>query len=299
MMRKYNLRLASCLAVILSLVVACDMGTQSPTTPQPELAQPSANNVPGAAEEAESSNATDADADERPVVAETLPYAEVGEQLVYGYFAFPADMVGPLPGMIVIHERWGLDDGVRTQAERVAAQGYVVLAVDLFTGKTATDITGARPLMVEVLENPENAEENIRQAYQFLIDSSEAPAIGALGWSFGGGWVLNAALLFPDELDAAVIYYGQVSDDKARLGPLNVPVLGLFGGKDRGVTSDTVNAFEAALETLEKEYEIQIYPDAGHAFADPTAPTYNADAADQAWLATVDFLNRYLVEGAE
>lgn len=299
MMRKYKLRLAICVPAILLLLAACDMATQSPATPPPQAAQPSADNVPGAAEENQSSGANDADPVERPVVAETLPYAEVGERLVYGYFAFPADMVGPLPGMIVIHERWGLDDGVRAQAERVAAQGYVVLAVDLFAGNTATDIASARPLMVQVLENPENAEENIRQAYQFLIDSSEAPAIGALGWSFGGGWALNAALLFPDELDAAVIYYGQVSDDRERLGALNVPVLGLFGEKDRGVTSETVKEFAAALEALEKDYEIQIYPDAGHAFADPNAPTYNADVADQAWSATVDFLNRHLVEGAE
>lgn len=299
MMRKYKLRLAICVPAILLLLAACDMAAQSPATPPPQAAQPSADNVPGAAEENQSSGANDADPGDRPVVAETLPYAEVGEQLVYGYFAFPADMVGPLPGMIVIHERWGLDDGVRAQAERVAAQGYVVLAVDLFAGNTATDIASARPLMVQVLENPENAEENIRQAYQFLIDSSEAPAIGALGWSFGGGWALNTALLFPDELDAAVIYYGQVSDDRERLGALNVPVLGLFGEKDRGVTSETVKEFAAALEALEKDYEIQIYPDAGHAFADPNAPTYNADVADQAWSATVDFLNRHLVEGAE
>ena len=299
MMRKYNLRLAIYLPAILMLLAACDMATQSPATPPPEAAQPGTENVAGAAEESQSSDANDADPEERPVVAETLPYAEVGEQLVYGYFAFPADMVGPLPGMIVIHERCGLDDGVRAQAERVAAQGYVVLAVDLFAGDTATDVASARPLMVQVLENPENAEENIRQAYQFLIDSSEAPAIGALGWSFGGGWALNTALLFPDELDAAVIYYGQVSDDRERLGTLNVPVLGLFGERDRGITSATVNEFEAALEALDKEYEIQIYPDAGHAFADPNAPTYTAEVAEQAWAATVDFLTRHLVEGAE
>lgn len=302
MMQKIKLRLAIFIPMILVFVAACDMATQSPSAPPPEAAQATAGNDPGAGEETETSspnNADDVDADERPVVAETLPYAEVGEQLVYGYFAFPADMVGPLPGMLVIHERWGLDDGVRAQAERVAAQGYVVLAVDLFAGKTATDVAGARPLMVEVLENPENAEENIRQAYQFLIDSSESPTIGALGWSFGGGWTLNTALLFPDELDAAVIYYGQVSNDRERLGPLNVPILGLFGANDRGVTVAAVEEFETALEALDKEFEIQVYPDVGHAFADPNAPTYNADVADQAWSTTVDFLNRHLLEGDE
>ena len=116
--------------------------------------------------------------------------------------------------------------------------------------------------------------------------------------SFGGGWALNTALLFPDDLDAAVTYYGQVSDDKVRLEPLNVPILGLFGENDRGVTKASVTEFEATLVALEKEYEIYIFPDAGHGFADPTAPTYKADVADEAWSLAVDFLNRHLVEVA-
>ena len=76
--------------------------------------------------------------------------------------------------------------------------------------------------------------------------------------------MLNTALLFPDDLDAAVIYYGQVIDDHERLGPLNVPILGLFGERDRGVTLESVNQFEAALTSLEKDYEIEIYPGVGH-----------------------------------
>ena len=294
----HKLRLTIQLVAILSLVAACDMPTQTSTASQPEITQPGAdpNAGNGAADNSGDSGNDDG---ERAVVADTLPYAEVSEQLVYGHFAFPADMVDPLPGVIVIHERWGLDDGVRAQANRIAAQGFVVLAVDLFGGQTAADVTAARPMMVAVLENPELAEENIRQAYQFLIDTGPAPAIGVLGWSFGGGWALNTALLLPDDLDAAVIYYGQVSDDQARLEPLNVPVLGLFGARDRGVTSETVNEFEAALEALDKDYQIEIFPDAGHAFADPTASTYNADVAERAWTLVVDFLNRNLVEGAE
>jgi carboxymethylenebutenolidase len=290
----HKLRLPIHLVAILSLVAACDMPTQTSTASQPEITQPGADTNAGNDPD-DSGN----DDGERAVVADTLPYAEVSEQLVYGHFAFPADMVDPLPGVLVIHERWGLDDGVRAQANRIAAQGFVVLAVDLFGGQTAADISGARPMMVAVLENPELAEENIRQAYQFLIDTGPAPAIGALGWSFGGGWALNTALLFPDDLDAAVIYYGQVSDDQERLEPLNVPVLGLFGAKDRGVTSETVNDFETALEALDKDYQIEIFPGAGHAFADPTASNYNADVAEQAWTLTVDFLNRNLVEDAE
>lgn len=298
MMWKNKLRLAVYLGALLSLLAACDVPTQTQTAPQPENSRPGANATAGNGQANDRGGAENDDYGSA-VEAETLPYAEVGEQLVYGYFAFPADMVDPLPGVIVIHERWGLDESVRAQTNRIAAQGYVVLAVDLFGGQTATDLSDASPLMVAVLENPELAEENIRQAYKFLIDTGPAPTIGALGWSFGGGWALNTALLFPDELDAAVIYYGQVSDDEERLAPLNVPILGLFGENDRGVTSETVDEFEAVLEALDKDYEIERFADAGHAFADPAATTYNADVAEKAWTLTVDFLHRHLGGGTE
>ena len=231
---------------------------------------------------------------QRPVVAETLPYAEVDEELVYGHFVFPADMVDPLPGVIVIHEWWGLNDGIRAMADRIAAQGYVVLAVDLFRGQSVSDPAEARALMLEVVENPDPANENIRQAYDFLSTTAQAPRIGSLGWCFGGGWSLNTALLFPDELDAAVIYYGQVTDNEERLAPLNVPILGLFGAEDRGIPVETVRGFEAAMENLGKDYEIEVYPGAEHAFANPSGNNYNPAVAERAWEKTTEFLNIHL-----
>jgi len=280
------------LTLVAVFVVACDTGGGGgESAGAPAVANPPAatgrNDAPPAEQAAPP-------AEERAVVAETLPYAEVDEQLVYGHFAFPADMVDPLPGIIVIHERWGLDDGTRGLAERLAAQGYVVLAVDLFGGETADDISVARTLMLPVLENPDVANENIRQAYQFLIDTGPAPSIAALGWSFGGNWALNTALLFPDDLDAAVIYYGQVTDNEEKLRPMNVPLLGLYGENDRGVTVATVREFEQVLETLEKDYEIEIYSGAGHAFADPTSSNYNASVAEQAWTRAQNFLAEHL-----
>ncbi len=248
-------------------------------------------------EHADDSNRPSAAADiapRRPVVAETLPYAEVDEQLVYGYFAFPSDMVDPLPGIIMIHEWWGLNDGVRAMADRLAGEGYVVLAVDLFGGNTAGTPAEARELMVRVVENPDRANENIRQAYNFLRESGQAPRIASLGWCFGGGWSLNTALLFPDSLDAAVIYYGQVTDNEERLAPLEVPILGLFGENDRGIRVESVRAFEQALENLEKNYEIIVYPDVGHAFANPTGNNYNASVAEEAWQETLAFLATHL-----
>jgi carboxymethylenebutenolidase len=143
------------------------------------------------------------------------------------------------------------------------------------------------------------AKENIRQAYQFLELTAGAPSIGSLGWCFGGGWSLNTALLFPDQLDATVIYYGQVTDDEAKLEPMNVPILGIFGAEDKGIPVESVRGFEQALENLRKDYEIEVYPGVGHAFANPSGNNYNAEAADQAWQRTVAFLNRHLTSADE
>ena len=236
---------------------------------------------------------------QRAVVSETLPYAEVDEQLVRGYFVFPADMVDPLPAIIVIHEWWGLNDGVRAMADRLAGEGFIVLAVDLYGGKTAETPADARNLMVSVVENRAFAESNIRQAYDWLQNTAGAPRIGSLGWCFGGGWSLNTALLFPNDLDAAVMYYGQVIEDEAVLEPLNVPLLGLFAAEDRGIKVESVNAFAAALENLGKNYEIEIFPGVGHAFANPTGNNYNAAAAEAAWNKALAFLRLHLGVGAD
>jgi len=232
----------------------------------------------------------------RPVIAERLPYAEVNDELVYGHFAIPSDMVDPLPAIIVIHEWWGLNDNVRAMADRLAGEGYIVLAVDLFGGKVAATPEQARLLMLSVVEDPEPAAENIRQAYNFVRDTGGAPRIASLGWCFGGGWSLNTAMLFPDDLDAAVIYYGQVTDDDEKLQPINVPILGLFGDADEGIPIESVRRFEAALERLRKDFEIRVYPGVGHAFANPTGQTYNAEAAEDAWQRTLEFLSQNLGE---
>jgi carboxymethylenebutenolidase len=222
-----------------------------------------------------------------------LPYAESGDQLVYGHFAAPADVVEPLPAVILIHEWWGLNDNVRAMANRLAGEGYMVLAVDLYNGGVAESRDAARQLMLEVVEDRQAAEDNIRSAYAFL-EKAGAPRIGSMGWCFGGGWSLNTAQLFPDVLDASVIYYGQVTDDEDKLRAVSAPILGLFGAADKGISVESVEGFREALERLRKDYEIHIYPGVGHAFANPTGQNYDAETAEDAWRKTIEFLGRHL-----
>lgn len=290
--RRFLVTICAFLAMGLA---ACDSGAPEPDPAEVEAGRA---NVDAMSEEHANDTTDPSPATEvapaRPVISERLPYAEVDDELVYGHFVFPADMVDPLPAVIVIHEWWGLNDNVRAMADRLAGEGYIVLAVDLFGGSVATTGEQARQQMLRVVENPEAANENMRQAYQFVSMTAGAPRIGSLGWCFGGGWSLNAAMLFPEELDAAVIYYGQVTDDVDKLLPVSSPILGLFGAEDKGIPVDSVRRFEAALQRLRKNHEIHIYPGADHAFANPTGNAYNAEAAEDAWLKTLEFLDLHL-----
>lgn len=206
---------------------------------------------------------------------------------VKGFLARPKGAAGA-PGLVVIHEWWGLNDNVRAMARKLAALGYAALAVDLYGGQKAEDSEGARALMQAALANPGVVEENLRQAYKYL-ESRGAKKIGSIGWCFGGGWSLRTALLFPKDLDAAVIYYGRVVTEPEQLAPLEVPILGLFGALDKGIPVEGVRAFESALKGLGKKAEIHVYEGADHAFANPSGTRYNAAAAEDAWAKTVAF----------
>tara|TARA_R110002096_G_scaffold154_27_gene992 strand:+ start:7664 stop:8569 length:906 start_codon:yes stop_codon:yes gene_type:complete len=230
----------------------------------------------------------------KPVISQTMAYTEYKDELVYGYFSAPADMFEPLPAVIMIHEWWGLNDNVRAMADRLAGEGYIVFAVDLFGGKTATTPAAARVLMLEAIEDVESGRANIQAAFEFVKNTAGAPKVGSLGWCFGGGWSLTTAQLFPNDLDAAVIYYGQVTDDEELLRPVNAPILGLFAAEDTGIKVETVTAFRDTLQRLRKEHIVHIYPGVGHAFANPTGRRYDAAAASDAWVRTLDFLQEHL-----
>jgi carboxymethylenebutenolidase len=285
--------------IMLFAVAACGRSETEPSASEQAAA---VENVETMAREHAEDNAEPSAAalvePQREITAERLAYAEVDDDLVYGHFAFPSDMIEPLPAVIMFHEWWGLNDNIRAMAERLAAEGYIVLAVDLFGGKSATNPEAARQLMMRAVENRDSVTSNIQQAYAFVTQTAGAPRVASLGWCFGGGWSLNTALMFPEELDAAVIYYGQVTDDEDRLSPLQVPILGLFGSEDRGIKLESVRGFEGALERLGKNYEIQVYEGAGHAFANPSGNNFNAEYAEDAWNRTLEFLSAHLLAGS-
>jgi carboxymethylenebutenolidase len=228
------------------------------------------------------------------VTGETVSYGTVGGVPVEGYLVRPKQARGRLPGLIVIHEWWGLNDNVRAEAARLAAEGYVVLAVDLYGGKLATEPPAAMKLSQELTANPGPAEENLRAAYKYLDEVEKVPRIGTIGWCLGGRWSLRTAVILPDQIDATVIYYGTVKATDPELAKLRMPILGLFGSKDRVVPVATVVAFEASLKRLGKNADIHIYEGAEHAFANPSGTAYDPQAAEDAWRLTTAFLKEYL-----
>jgi carboxymethylenebutenolidase len=231
------------------------------------------------------------------VEAADVQYATVDGRPVTGYLARPAASKGPWPGLIVIHEWWGLNDNIRAMTRRLAGEGYHALAVDLYGGQAAADRDAAYSLMTAANEHPAAAEDNLRQAYAYLTGELKAPAVGSIGWCFGGGWSLTTALLLPGQLDAAVIYYGHLVTDPQRLATLDMPILGLFGEQDQGIPLDSVRAFEGALKELGKDAKIIVYPGADHAFANPSGRNYQPETAEKAWLETTAFLQRTLTKG--
>jgi carboxymethylenebutenolidase len=201
---------------------------------------------------------------------------------------------GPFPALVVIHEFWGLNDWVKEQASKLADQGYVTLAIDLYRGKVATTPDEAHEIMRGVPEDRANRDLLAASGYLRSQKNVDSRRVGSIGWCMGGGYSLNLAVNDP-KLKAAVINYGHLAADDATLKKIDAAILGIFGGQDRGIPVADVNKFEAQLKALGMTVEIHVFPDAGHGFENPNNKQgYRADDAAQAWKLTIDFLAKNL-----
>jgi carboxymethylenebutenolidase len=210
-----------------------------------------------------------------------------------GYLALPSSK-GNHPAVIVIQEWYGLNDWVKQQADRFAGRGYVALAPDLYHGSVAKDANEAHELMRGLPHD--RAMADLRGAFKLLAARKDVDAsrIGVIGWCMGGGYALDLALAEP-RLAAAVINYGHLVADPATVAKLSAPLLGNFGGADRGIPPKDVEAFEKALKAGGKTSDIKIYPGAGHAFMNPNNKEgYMKEAADDAWKRIDTFLAKTL-----
>ncbi|MBS3136388.1 dienelactone hydrolase family protein [Candidatus Woesearchaeota archaeon] len=216
-------------------------------------------------------------------------YTVDGESL--GFLALPEEQ-GTYPGIVMVHEWWGLNENIKEMAKILAKEGYIVFAIDLYDGEVANDSTQARELATKVRNNPDKAVQEMKMAAKYLREVQNAEKIASLGWCFGGQQSLQLSL--NDDLDATVIYYGSLVDDKEKLSNIEWPVLGIFGEEDTGIPVSSVRSFESALNELNIQNEIYIYPGVGHAFANPSGTSYAEKETRDAWEKTVRFLNENL-----
>ena len=215
-----------------------------------------------------------------------------GDETVNGILYTPQGK-GPFPAIVVIHEYWGLNDWVKEQASKLADQGYVTLAIDLYRGKVATTPDEAHQIMRGVPDDRAGRDLLAASAYLQSLKNVDPARVGDIGWCMGGGYALNLAIADP-KLKAAVINYGHLATDEATLKKINAAILGIFGGQDKGITPVDVNKFESQMKALGKTVEIHSFPEAGHAFENPNNQRYRAQDAAEAWKLTVVFLEKYL-----
>ena len=215
------------------------------------------------------------------MLAQEVAYHET----VKGWYAQPKE-AGEYPGIVMIHEWWGLNDNIKETAEELAQSGYRVLAVDLYEGVVATTSEHARALSSSI--DKEEALTNMKAATAYLR-ARGASKIASLGWCFGGARSLELSLS-DEDLDATVIYYGQLITDTDQLAGIDQPVLGIFGEEDTSIPVATVQEFDAALDSLVVQNVMLMYPFVGLSFANPSGIFYAIVATEDAWNKTLQFL---------
>ena len=191
-----------------------------------------------------------------------------GAEREVGAVLFEPAGPGPFPAIVEIHGINGQENWDFEVSRKLAAEGYVTLAVDLF-GRRSRDY--ADGLHQRDLARP-NVPEDLRGAVRYLrtLKNVDPNRIGSLGWCMGGGYTFLLALAEPT-LAAGVIYYGPVAAPKEEFAKVHAPLIAFFGQEDGSLPMPAVKMFANNLREAGKHIELHIYPNAGHGFAEPGA----------------------------
>lgn len=238
---------------------------------------------------------------EAAIQTKELAYKANGTTLK-GYLAWDDAVSGPRPGVLVVHEWWGLNDYARSRARQIAALGYTALAVDMFGGgKTAAHPKEAGAFVGEVTKNAETAKARFVAALDALRaqPTVNPEKIAAIGYCFGGATVLSMARQGVD-LDAVVSFHGSLGGLAPVSGPLKAKVLVCHGADDSFITEEQIATFKKEMP----EAKFIAYPGAKHGFTNPGADAkakefgldvaYNEKADKASWDEAVRFLEKAL-----
>ena len=192
--------------------------------------------------------------------------------------------------IFVIQEWWGLNDQIKQEAEKLSAElGNVnVLALDMYDGKVAATADSAMKLMRAA--NTPRLEAIVKGALNYAGSKAK---IFTIGWCFGGMWSLQSSILAGKQAAGTVMYYGRPENNIEKLKTLQSEVIGFFGNQDRSPSPEVVNAFEKDMAAAGKKITIHRY-EANHGFANPSNPSFNKEATEDAHKKTIEFLKARL-----
>jgi carboxymethylenebutenolidase len=223
-------------------------------------------------------------------------YSGSDDQALIGYLAQP-EGAGPHPAILLIHEWWGLNEGMTILADALADEGYIVLAPDAYRGRVTAQFPRALWLRLTTPEEQVFADIDAALDYLMSLDNVDTTRLASMGFCFGGGHSLQLGMRQSENLALTILYYGAVVTDPVLLKPLTdgQPVLGVFGEEDQSIAVADVLEFEAALNSLAIPNEITIYEGVGHAFL--SEENYDQPgAAMDAWQQTLRFLAENFME---
>lgn len=200
---------------------------------------------------------------------------------------------GKAPAVVLLQEYWGVNDHIRDLTTRLANEGFVVLAPDLYHGKTTKDPSEAGRLMMHM--DTHKAVDEIHAAVEYLQKHARSTGkIGIVGFCMGGALTFASACILGDQISAAVPFYGVPPPDKVDYDKVTAPILAHFAKHDQWASPALAEKIKKKLEARNQTMELHVY-DAEHAFVNDTRPdVYNSTAAKLAWERTVEFFKKNL-----
>jgi dienelactone hydrolase len=222
-----------------------------------------------------------------------------------GYLAYDEGVKGKRPGVLVVHEWWGLNDYARMRARMLAELGYTTLAVDMYgEGKQAMHPDDAKGFSSDLMKNFDSAKARFMAAMEFLKQqgSVDPTRIAAIGYCMGGGIVLNMARQGTG-LKGVASFHGSLTAVKpAQPGSVKAKVLVLHGGDDKFISPEQIEAFKQEMKSAGADFQFISYTGATHSFTNPEATelgkkfnmpiAYNADADKKSWSELKEFLKK-------
>jgi dienelactone hydrolase len=242
------------------------------------------------------------------IAGKTVEYSAQGA-VMKGYLAYDEQIRGKRPGVLVVHEWWGLNDYARKRARMLAELGYTALAVDMYgDGKQAKHPDDAGKFSLELMKNFEVAKARFMAAMDFLKQQPtvDPTRIAAIGYCFGGGVVLNMARQGVD-LRGVASFHGDLTAVKlAQPGSVKAKILVLHGGADKFITPEQIEVFKQEMKSAGADFQFISYPGAVHSFTNPDADelgkkynmpiAYNAEADKKSWGELKEFLTKIFKE---